>query len=92
MGMSILQIEIPDDKRLEWEARAAAQGRDLQTWAVELLTARADEEAPDEHERRTIEGELLKALESPLIEVTPQWWAQFEKETMARVDADHAKQ
>ena len=90
--MSILQIEIPDEKRAEWEARAAAQGRDFQTWAVEQLDARVDDEEPNEDERCYIEGELLKALESPLIEVTPQWWGQFEKETMARVDADHAKQ
>ncbi len=90
--MSILQIEVSDETRAQIEEQAKREGRDAGSWlleaAIEKLGAEREETEAD---RRYIEGELLKALDSPLIEVTPEWWAQFEKETMARVDAEHSK-
>ena len=79
--MSILQIEVSEEKRLEWEARAAAQGRDLQTWAMERLLAPDEKE---EDERRYVEGELLKALDSGPGEVADDaWWRSLEADALA---------
>ena len=35
--MSIFRVEVPDEKRAEWEARAAACGLDFPTWASQKL-------------------------------------------------------
>ena len=35
--MSIFRFEVPDEKRAEWEACAAACGLDFQTWASQKL-------------------------------------------------------
>lgn len=89
--MSILQIEISDETRARIEAQAQSEGRDLGSWLLELAERELRSSQDEDAERRYIESELLQALESPAIEVTPQWWAQFEKETMQSIDAEHAK-
>jgi len=90
--MSILQIDIPDETRALIEEQAKREGRDVNSWLLEAVNEKLDAGREEtEADQRYIEGELLKALDSPLVEVTPEWWAQFEKETMARVDAEHSK-
>lgn len=95
-AMSILQIEIPDETRAQIEAHARSEGQDAASWLLslaekELRQGEEDEPEVGEEERQYIRGELLRALESPMIEVTPEWWEQFTKETMARIDAEHSK-
>ncbi len=90
--MSILQIEISDETRQKIEERAQREGRDAGSWLVEVAeNALNASQEQEEAERRYVETELLKALDSPMVEVTPQWWERFTKETMARVDAEHSK-
>lgn len=90
--MSILQIEVSDETRARIEAQAQSEGRDAGSWLVEVaehaLNATQEQE---EAERRYVESELLNALDAPMIEVTPQWWKRFAKETMARVEAQHSE-
>lgn len=91
--MSILQIEISDETRAQIEAHAKSEGHDAASWLLRLAEKelRQDEPEESEEQRQYIRSELLKALESPMIEVTPEWWEQFTKETMARIDAEHSK-
>ena len=94
--MSILQIEVSDETRAQIEEQAKREGRDANSWlleaAIEKLEAEREE---DEADRKYIEGELLKALDSPSQVADEAWWQQLEKEALERVGAlvpvDNAK-
>ena len=77
--MSIFQFEVSDEKRAEWEARAKARGRDLQTWALEQLDA-------PEHEpfaSKQLAQKMDEALASgePIVP-DEAWWANLERKAL----------
>ncbi|BCM91404.1 hypothetical protein IAD21_03276 [Abditibacteriota bacterium] len=85
--MSILQLEISEETLRQIEARAAARNLDSQSWVREQIeTVLLDDQNTSWEEKK-----LLEALNSPTIEVTPEWWTQFEKETMDLLDNEQSK-
>ena len=66
--MSILQIELPDERVRHFEEKAAARNVDLQSWLREQL----ETVYAAENERSWEEEKPLEALDSPIIEVTPE--------------------
>jgi predicted nuclease with RNAse H fold len=84
--MSILQIELPEDVRQKIEAQAQSQGRDAGSWLLELAERELRSSQDEDAERRYIESELLKALDSPLQVADDAWWQKLEQEALARID------
>lgn len=81
--MSVLQIELPEDVRQKIEAQAQMEGRDAGSWLLELAQRELRSGNDDEAERRYVEAELLKALESGPGQVADDaWWKQLEDDVM----------
>ena len=79
MGMSTLQIDVTDDVRSRLAARAAENGfRTPEEFVKSMIIAETDEAQIDDD----LEELLLRRLDSgPSITVTPEFIAQFKRET-----------
>lgn len=68
------------------ESRAAARNLDLQSWLREQIETALLQESNTEWE----EKKLLEALDSPVVEATPEWWestiADLNREANSRRD------
>lgn len=68
--MSILQVEIPEEMVQQLEAWTAARNLDVQSWMREQIETVLQEDKNTSWEQE----KLLEALDSPLVEATPEWW------------------
>lgn len=84
--MSILQVEISEETKRQFEAWGAARNLDLQSWMREQIEAVLHEE---EMASPLLAQKMDEALASgePIIP-NDEWWANLEKEALARRDAN----
>lgn len=77
--MSILQIEVSDETRQLLEERAAAQGRDFQSWALERLTSNDGEEVASPQLARKMDEALASG--EPVVP-DEAWWTNLERKAL----------
>ena len=90
--MSILQIEVSDETRARIDAWAKSDERDVQELLAEAVEkAIRLRQEQEEKQKRYIESELLKALESGPGEVADDaWWEQLEADVLADTEGKKA--
>lgn len=67
--MPTVKISLPEDVKNQAEAQAARAGQTLEQYVANLIIAHTDQPVGP-----ALEAELLKGLDSPARELSPQSW------------------